>query len=72
MARSLTQVKLAVQICSEDEWKHTQSLLRVKKSELRQDVLMEWFVRSLRKEKYIWYWSGATKTRAARSVSKGN
>jgi len=63
-------VKLAVQICSEDEWKHTKSLLRVKKNELRQDPLMEWFVRSLRKEQYIWYWSGATKTRAAAACQK--
>ncbi|OGP60999.1 MAG: hypothetical protein A2162_07340 [Deltaproteobacteria bacterium RBG_13_52_11b] len=63
-------MKLAIQICSEDEWKHTKSILGVKKSELRQDLLMEWFVRSLGKKKYIWYGSGATKTRAAAACQK--
>jgi adenosylhomocysteine nucleosidase len=63
-------MRLVIQICSEDEWKHSRSILRVQESELWQDLLMEWFVRPLGKEEYTWYWSGSTKTRAAAACQK--
>ena len=58
-------MKICIQICAEEEWKSTKSILKIKRSGLRQQPFGEYFVRGSGRDEWVFFHSGATKTRAA-------
>jgi adenosylhomocysteine nucleosidase len=58
-------MKLAIQICSEVEWRRTKSILKISRDQLRKQLYGEYFYFRVGQHRSIIYHSGATKTRAA-------
>jgi len=58
-------MKFGVQICSELEWQNTKGILSIKNDKIRQQPFGEYFEHMIGRHGYIFYHSGATKTRAA-------
>jgi adenosylhomocysteine nucleosidase len=58
-------MKLAIQICSEHEWKSIKSILKVDRGQLRKQPYGDYFNHRVGRHPSLVYHSGATKTRAA-------
>jgi adenosylhomocysteine nucleosidase len=58
-------MKLAIQICSELEWKSTKAILKIDRGKLQSQPFGEYFNYRVNQHRSIIYHSGATKTRAA-------
>jgi nucleoside phosphorylase len=58
-------MNLAIQICSELEWKSTKAILKIGRDQLRKQTYGEYLNYRVGKHRSIIYQSGATKTRAA-------
>jgi len=58
-------MKLAIQICSEIEWRSTKPILKIGRGQFRKQPYGEYFSLQLAQHQSIIYYSGATKTRAA-------
>jgi adenosylhomocysteine nucleosidase len=65
MEHNSINMRLAIQICAELEWKCTTSILKSKHGKLRAYPFGQYFKHPLGKYEAIIYESGATKTRAA-------
>ncbi|OGP91825.1 MAG: hypothetical protein A2157_03290 [Deltaproteobacteria bacterium RBG_16_47_11] len=58
-------MKLAIQICSELEWRSTKSILEIKRDKLHRQPFEGYFKYQIGRQAGILYQSGTTKTRAA-------
>lgn len=58
-------MKLAIQICSEFEWRATRSIFKITKDKLRRQPFGDYFEKQIGIHECVLYESGATKTRAA-------
>lgn len=61
---STISMRLAIQICSEIEWRSTKSILKIGRGQLRKQPYGEYFNYRVGQHRSIIYHSGATKTRA--------